>query len=78
MATINFTKVSGVISVTSGGVTKSFFGARGSFTENGAGDGFDIMIGDAPFSVSLSNLRVNGQAPTTMSSGMTLLSAVLQ
>ena len=76
---INITKISGVINISmNGGNPKSFFGSKGEFNVNPTGDGYNILINGYPFSVLRTNLTVNGQAPTTISEGLTLLGTVLQ
>jgi len=77
MAAIFFTKSSGVVTVTqTTGQAKSYFGLVGSFNPNPAGTGFLIQIGSAPFNVLLADLRVNGQTPSTMAEGATLLNSI--
>lgn len=77
MAAINFTKQSGVVSITSGGISKSYFGSVGKFSPNGSNDGFSVTIGNDNYQISLADLRVNGQAGETMSSAAVLLTAIL-
>ena len=77
--TINFASVSGVLSVTSGSnPPKYFWGQTASFAQTNDGSGFLIFVGGTSFTVSLTNLRVNGQAASTMSEAQTLLSALFQ
>jgi len=75
--TINFAKVSGVYSVTSGtNPPKFFYGASGSFQQTPDGTGYLIVIGGASFTVSLTDLRVNGQAAVNIANGQGLLNAL--
>jgi hypothetical protein len=75
--TIAFTKVSGVITVTSGtNPPKSFFGLSGYYNTNSSNDGFIIQIGTTNLQVSLTDLRVNGQNPSTMTTARTLLNSI--
>jgi hypothetical protein len=75
--TIAFTKVSGVITVTSGtNPPKSFFGLSGYYNTNASNDGFIIQIGTTNLQVSLTDLRVNGQTPSTMTTARTLLNSI--
>ena len=75
--TINFTKVSGVYSVTSGSnPPKYFYGATGSFSQTPNGTGYLIFIGGQSFTVSLADLRVNGQAPANIANAAVLLNAL--
>lgn len=77
MPTINFQKISGVVTVTqTAGQQRSFFGLTGSYNPDAAGTGFVIQIGSSPFNVSLTDLRVNGQAPATMSDAQALLNSI--
>lgn len=77
MATINFSKVSGVITVTqTSGAPKSYFGLTGTYSPNASSDGYNIQIGGTSFQVSLTDLRVNGQAPANLANGLTLLGAL--
>jgi len=62
--TVNFASISGVISVTSGSnPPKYFYGAVGQFCQTPDATGYLIFIGGTSFTVSLSELRINGQAP---------------
>ena len=75
--TINFAKVSGVYSVTSGAnPPKYFYGATGSFQQTPNGTGYLITIGQASFTVPLEDLRVNGQAAANINNAATLLNAL--
>ena len=75
--TIAFTKISGVITVTSGSnPPKSYFGLTGTYMPNAANDGVNIEIGGASIYVSLTDLRVNGQTPSTMTTARTLLNSI--
>ena len=75
--TIAFTKISGVVTVTSGSnPPKSFFGLSGSYMTNASNDGFNIQIGEVNFQVSLTDLTVNGQAPSTMTTARVLLNSI--
>lgn len=74
---INFSKISGVIRVqTDTGLPKAYYNQPSRFTPNPAGDGFIIFIGIDSFTVSLTDMQVNGQTPTTMQTGNTLLTAL--
>ncbi len=75
--TINITKVSGVIAVTSGtNPPKYFYGATGTFTQTPNGTGYLVTIGGQSFTIPLATLRVNGQAATNITNGASLLSAI--
>lgn len=77
--TVNFASVSGVISVTSGSnPPKYFYGAVGQFCQTPDATGYLIFIGGTSFTVSLSELRINGQAPVSLANAATLLSALFQ
>jgi len=77
--TVNFASISGVISVTSGSnPPKYFYGAVGQFCQTPDATGYLIFIGETSFTVSLSELRINGQAPTSLENAATLLSALFQ
>lgn len=74
---INFSKVSGVIRVqTDTALPKSYISQPTRFYPNPAGDGFIIFIGDDSYSVLYTNMQVNGQAPSTMTTASTLLTAL--
>lgn len=76
-STINFTRVSGVFSVTSGSnPPKYFYGATGNFQQTPDGTGYLITIGNAQFSVPLTTLRVNGQTPANINNAAVLLNAL--
>lgn len=77
MAT-NFSKVSGCYLVSSAGVNqKNYFGSpRGTFTPNGDSTGMVITIGSDTFQVALTDLSVNGQTPTTISTATVLLNSL--
>jgi len=77
MSVINITKISSVVSITTDSdIPKSYFGYRGSFSPTPAGTGFNIAIGIDNFQVLRTDLRVNGQAPSTMSEASTLLRSI--
>ncbi len=77
MAAINFTKISGVIRVSQdGGSPKSYFSPSRNFEPLADGTGFNIFLSGAAFTVKLSDLRVNGQAPVNISDGISLLTAI--
>ena len=77
MSVINVSKISSVVMIaTDSDIPKSYFGYRGSFSPNPSNDGFNIAIGIDNFAVKLTDLRVNSQAPSTMSEGSTLLRSI--
>ncbi len=77
MAAINFQKISGVVTVTqTTGQPRSYFGLAGSYNPNATGNGFNIQIGSAPFNVLLTDLRINGQAPGSMTEASVLLNSI--
>ena len=77
MPSVNFTKTSGIIQVrTVGNVPKIYISPRGTAQPNAAGTGVDIMINGDPYSIKLTNLQVNGQTPSTMTTAMTLLASI--
>lgn len=77
-ASINFTKISSVVRVTStvqGSVpSKSYFGAVGKFNNNG--NTFYISIGSDQYQEQLGDFQVNGQTPSTISEALTLLTSI--
>lgn len=77
MPTINITKQSGILAVTSGtNPPRYFFGATGNFTQMPDGTGYLVNIGGTAFSIYLADLRVNGQAADNIANGATLLGAI--
>lgn len=77
MATINITKVSAVISVTqTAGSPKSYFGSTGKYAVNGDGISYSIQIGSDNYQVSLVDLKINGQSPSSIENGLILLGAI--
>jgi hypothetical protein len=77
MAVTNISKTSGVIFVTEGTQEpKCYFVAKGKYVPNTDLLGFQITIGLDTYNVSLSELRVNGQTPSTFTTAKTLLNAV--
>jgi len=77
MPSVNFTKTSGIIQVrTVGDAPKIYISPRGTAQPNAAGTGVDIMISGDPYSIKLTDLQVNGQTPSTMTTAMTLLASI--
>jgi len=77
MASVNITKTSGIIQIrTVGNPPRIYYSPRGSAKPNAAGDGVDIIVNGDPYSISLTNLQVNGQAPSTITTAMTLLASI--
>ena len=73
----NITKVSNIVSVKeNGNLAKSYFGSIGQFSANTVSSIFVINIGRDFFEIPLGSLQVNGVTITTMSQGITMLSAV--
>lgn len=80
MATINFSKVSGVIRVIPSGSTnpsKSYVNHSYSFQQTPDGAGFYIYLGSDVYQVALTDLQVNGQAPTSMTVASVLLTSLI-
>lgn len=74
---INITKSSGVISIKQDTNTpKYFFGLTGNYTAMSNGTTILIQIGGTSLQVELSNLRVNGQTPSSLSTALTLLNSI--
>lgn len=74
---INITKVSNIVSIKQdNNLAKSYFGAIGEFDANTVSNVFTINVGKDYFEIPLAELRVNGAVITTMSQGITMLSAV--
>lgn len=77
MASVNFTKTSGIVQVrTVGSVPKLYISPRGTAQPNGAGTGVNIIINGDPYDIALTDLQVNGQTPSTMTTAMTLLASI--
>jgi hypothetical protein len=73
----NITKVSNIVSVKeNSNLAKSYFGSIGQFSANTVSNVFVINIGRDFFEIPLGSLQVNGVTITTMSQGITMLSAV--
>ena len=73
----NVTKVSNIVSIKQdSNLAKSYFCAVGKFDANTVSNVFTINIGRDYFEIPLAELRVNGATITTMSQGITMLSAV--
>lgn len=76
MAATFLTKVSGVSQITqTTGFPKSYFGGTGKYQSNADGTGVVIQIGGDTFQISLTDLRVNGQTPATLSTALVLLNS---
>lgn len=77
-ATINFTKVSGVVRIEStvqGSLAyKSFFSPRGELTHKG--NTIYITVNGIPLQFEYTDLQVNGQTPSTLSEAITLLTSI--
>lgn len=74
---INITKQSGVISITSnGGQPKSYFGEKGKWTV--AHDNITILlwVGTDSYQLVYTDLKVNGQTPSTITTAKTLLTSI--
>lgn len=77
MASVNFTKTSGIIQVrTVGNPPKIYISPRGTAEPNAAGTGVNIMINGDPYNIAISDLQVNGQTPSTITTAMTLLASI--
>lgn len=78
---VNLTKVSGMLIITQTTGAGSYYGATdissAQFNPNGAGDTIYLQIGKDFYQIKLTDLRVNGQAPTTMSTALVLLNSIL-
>ena len=78
MALINFQKVSGVILVSSGGTNQRNYSGSPKCTFNQTSDGLGMLItiDKDSYQVSLTDLQVNGQTPTTISTATVLLNSL--
>lgn len=76
MAT-NITKTSGVISIRQdSNIPKYYFGISGKFTVQPNNDDIQIQISNDSYTIKFSDLRVNGQTPSTVTTALTLLNAI--
>jgi hypothetical protein len=74
---INITKVSNVVSIKdNSNLPKSYYGIVANFNANTGSNIFVISIGGNNYEIPLGTLQVNGTTVTTMSQGITLLSAM--
>lgn len=73
----NITKVSNIVAIKQDtNLAKSYFGSVGKFDANTVSNMFTINIGRDYFEIPLGSLQVNGVTITTMSQGISMLSAV--
>lgn len=73
---INVRKISGVVSVQQDSNTpKYYFGLTGKYTALPNND-IQIQIGGDSFVIPMTNLKVNGQTPSTITTAFTLLNAI--
>ena len=63
---------------TDGGLPKSYWGtsSTGKFSPNPAGNGLNVVIGGDNFAVTLTNMTINGVAPSTINEASTLLNSL--
>lgn len=77
---IYLAKVSGVLSITQTTGYARYYAAtavaNAKFNPNSAGDGVLIQIAGDNFQISLDDLRVNSQAPSTLSTALVLLNSI--
>ena len=80
MAAIFLRKTSGVLSITQTTGYAKYYGATqvsgAKFNANPSGDGVLIDIGGDPYSISITDLRVNDQQPATLSTALVLLNSI--
>ena len=80
MAAVALTKVSSVIIITqTSGYPKSYFlssALNGKYMPTPDGLGVIIYIGGDSYTVKLSELSVNGQIPSTLSTALVLLNSI--
>ena len=80
MAEIYLQKISGVLSITQTTGYGKYYAATqvsgAKFNPTSDGTGVYIFIGTDSYTISLSDLRVNGQAPTTLSTALVLLNSI--
>lgn len=73
-------KVSGVLIITQttgdGKYYASTAVAGAKFCPTSDGNGVNIKVGGDEYTISLTDLRVNGQAPATLSTALTLLNSI--
>lgn len=77
---ISLLKISGVLSITQTAGRPNYYSSTlvsgAKFNSNSAGDGVVIWIGGDCYTISLTDLRVNSQAPATISTALTLLNSI--
>ena len=73
-------KVSGVLIITQTAGLGRYYASTaisaGKFNSNSSADGVNITIGGDSYSIPLTELTVNGQVPSTMSTAITLLNSI--
>lgn len=73
----NITKVSNVVSVKQDtNLARSYFGTSGNFIVNRKSNSFIINLNLDYYEIPLGSLQVNGVTITTLSQGISMLSAV--
>jgi hypothetical protein len=73
----NITKLSGIVAVKeNGNLPKSYYNITAKFSTIVASSMFIITLDRDTYELQLSNLQVNGVNPSTMSQGISLLSAL--
>lgn len=81
MAAISLLKVSGVLSITQTEGYGKYYGAtaiaEAKYTPNSDATAVNLTIGGDNYFINLTDLRVNSQAPTTMSTALVLLNSIL-
>lgn len=77
---VYLSKVSGMLIITQTTGSSSYYGATditsAQFNPNGSGDAIYLQIGKDFYQIKLTDLRVNGQAPSTMSTALVLLNSL--
>jgi len=80
MAAILLAKISGVLSVTQTTGRPKYYAAtavaNAKWNPNADGDGINLTISGDSYSIPLTDLRVNGQTPSTLTTALTLLNSI--
>jgi hypothetical protein len=71
----NFTKTSGVIKITpTGEQPQMFFGVTGKVIT--LGNNINLTVGEKEFNFPYTDITVNGQVPSSLTTAMTLLNSI--
>lgn len=80
MAAVTLSKVSGVLIITQTAGAGKYYAATAitsaKFNPNNTANGVNITIGGDNYSIPLTDLTVNGQVPTTMTTALVLLTSL--